>query len=437
MPDLTPTTFSVEDSILKKDTYSGRKMKRNIFYSWQSDLPNSTNRGFIQTALDRALRNILKDESEAVEPALDRDTLGEQGSPEIAQSIFAKITLSDVFVCDVSIVNANTLNRPTPNPNVLVELGYAVAQLGWQRVLLIQNTHFGGPESLPFDLRGRRIICYTQSETQTDRALERGALTGRLEAALKDAIGVSSQLTTHAGPDISIWWGEWNLPDEGGMNGGTLLIYEVGPAGFLFRFTTYNGSHAGSISGYAHIVASDLAYFRRRSEVGDLCEIVFRRRLSENTHIVDIGETGNCSYWRGMGALFNGTFIRKRDRLFDMGVLDELDLARLYRLLGHDNYTAFRLRMQGISELENIDTFIATGATGGVRGLYTAMEGIIMRGKNGELWVAFIHDDVVRYFTTEHDSKKILPKTIDEWRARFKEKTVTFEDVMSYIPRTL
>jgi len=29
-----------------------------IFYSWQSDLPNATNRGFIQEALERAARNI-------------------------------------------------------------------------------------------------------------------------------------------------------------------------------------------------------------------------------------------------------------------------------------------------------------------------------------------------------------------------------------------
>jgi hypothetical protein len=412
-------------------------MKRTIFYSWQSDLPNSTNRGFIQSALERALKNILKDETESVEPVLDRDTLGEQGSPQIAQSIFAKITLSDVFVCDVSIVNPDNSGRPTPNPNVLVELGYAVAQLGWQRILLVQNTHFGGPESLPFDLRGHRVICYVQREDQADRASERGALTGRLEMALKDAISASSQLTRHAGPDTAIWWGDWETPDEGGMNGGTLLVYEVGPAGFLFQLNVYNGSHAGSISGYAHIVASDLAYFRRQSEYNDdLCEIVFRRRLSGDTHILEISETGNCSSWRGMGAWFSGTFIRKRDRLFDLAILDELDLARLYRLLGHKNYIAVRLRMQGIAPLENVDTFVAAGATGGVRGLYSIMEAIVMRGENGELWSAFIDDDVVRYFTTEKEYINSLPKTIDVWRANFAEKPIVFEEEISYIPRS-
>ncbi|HEY1376485.1 MAG TPA: hypothetical protein VGF55_06805 [Gemmataceae bacterium] len=31
-----------------------------VFYSWQSDLPNATNRGFIQDALERAARDIRK-----------------------------------------------------------------------------------------------------------------------------------------------------------------------------------------------------------------------------------------------------------------------------------------------------------------------------------------------------------------------------------------
>ena len=33
-------------------------MKKIVFYSWQSDLPNSTNRGFIQQSLENAV-NII------------------------------------------------------------------------------------------------------------------------------------------------------------------------------------------------------------------------------------------------------------------------------------------------------------------------------------------------------------------------------------------
>jgi len=98
-------------------------MASTIFYSWQSGLPNATNRGFIQKALENAVRSIGEDDTVKVEPVIDRDTASVPGSPDIAATIFEKIDNCDVFVCDVSIVNARSRKRPTPNPNVLIELG--------------------------------------------------------------------------------------------------------------------------------------------------------------------------------------------------------------------------------------------------------------------------------------------------------------------------
>jgi hypothetical protein len=40
-------------------------MKSIVFYSWQSDLPNATNRGFIQQALDNVARAITADKDTA------------------------------------------------------------------------------------------------------------------------------------------------------------------------------------------------------------------------------------------------------------------------------------------------------------------------------------------------------------------------------------
>jgi hypothetical protein len=47
-------------------------MASKVFYSWQSDLPNRTNRGLIQSALEKAARELRSDESIAVEPVVDR-----------------------------------------------------------------------------------------------------------------------------------------------------------------------------------------------------------------------------------------------------------------------------------------------------------------------------------------------------------------------------
>mgnify|MGYP001584062038 FL=1 len=65
-------------------------MKKIVFYSWQSDLPNTSNRGFIEKALKKAVKEIADDESIDVEPVIDRDTAGVGGSPEIPGTIFEK-----------------------------------------------------------------------------------------------------------------------------------------------------------------------------------------------------------------------------------------------------------------------------------------------------------------------------------------------------------
>src|SRR4051812_1324417 len=109
-------------------------MRRRIFYSWQSDLPANRNRNLIEESLERAAKAIRKDENETIDPVIDRDTEGIDGAPAIADSIFAKIALADVFVADVSLINVGSTGRLTPNPNVLIELGYAIGRLGWGRI---------------------------------------------------------------------------------------------------------------------------------------------------------------------------------------------------------------------------------------------------------------------------------------------------------------
>jgi len=159
-----------------------------VFYSWQSDLPNSTNRGFIQKALENAAKAIRVDDSIKVEPVIDRDTAGVPGAPDIASTIFAKIEEAQVFACDVSIINEGEKSRPTPNPNVLIELGYAIKTLGSERILMIMNTAFGIPELLPFDLSKKRVVTYNMPEAQQDRAPERKILETKLESGLRSIL---------------------------------------------------------------------------------------------------------------------------------------------------------------------------------------------------------------------------------------------------------
>lgn len=410
-------------------------MKRTVFYSWQSDLDPSVTRAFIEEALGQALQNIKQTEDAFIEPVLDRDASGIPGSPSISEALFAKILLSDIFLADVSIINPGSTHRKTPNPNVLIELGVAAASLGWNRILLVQNTAFGGPDILPFDLRGRRVESFKLDPGTSNRSEARVDLVGRLESVLRAAFGDSASASVYAGPDVPLWWGKWSIPDNRGSRGGDLFIREVGPAGFLFDILVVSGSHIGQLTGFARLVGADLAYARIQGDdsIG-ICELSFRRSLRNGRREIAVEETGDCSYFRGMGAAFDGVFVRAYDALFEAGVLDELDLARLYSITGQ-YYGPLSQRFQGISEQENLDPFVARATVGGVRGLYTIMEGIVMRSEGGRLWVAYIDEDVVRYFTTEREYRQRLPKTIEHWRSRFQEKKVISDSDVDVIPK--
>lgn len=139
----------------------------SIFYSWQSDLPGNTTRNIIHDSIKDAVR-ILRD---TVEIVADRDTQGEFGAPDIAQTIFSKIDVCDIFIADVTAVcqyevmdkdgNPTGKKKLMPNPNVMLELGYATKVVGWENVICILNTDYGMPDDMPFDIANRRLTPFS------------------------------------------------------------------------------------------------------------------------------------------------------------------------------------------------------------------------------------------------------------------------------------
>lgn len=161
-----------------------------VFYSWQSDLPNETNRQAIRSALHMAI-SIL--ESELSEKGLrivpDEATREMPGSPNIPLTILEKIKSSDAFIADITTINkgASEKRHRTPNPNVLFELGYAAAHLGWGRIIMLFNTEFGEfPGDTPFDIDRQRASPYNlKKPTPPDRGT---GSTKQLSNLLVDAL---------------------------------------------------------------------------------------------------------------------------------------------------------------------------------------------------------------------------------------------------------
>ena len=119
--------------------------------------------------------------------------------PRLLETILRKDRrLCTVFVADLSFVgeskngfsNASGNARQFPNPNVLIEYGYALRCHSHAKLIGIMNTAYGEPDaaSLPFDLRHLRWpICYHLSDSS---ASDRNNQFDNLVQTLVKAIGL-------------------------------------------------------------------------------------------------------------------------------------------------------------------------------------------------------------------------------------------------------
>lgn len=180
-------------------------MPLTIFYSWQSDTRAACNRTLIQVALTGAIAELRGLPATSLDVAIDRDTIGTPGSPDIASTILEKIDRCSAMIADVTLVDSASDSRRFPNPNVLLEVGYAIKAKSFARIILVMNTHFGAVEQLPFDLRGKRVLTYTSPPEAESRASSRDSLKASLISALVETLRLETELeTTSTVNDIDV-----------------------------------------------------------------------------------------------------------------------------------------------------------------------------------------------------------------------------------------
>jgi hypothetical protein len=124
---------------------------------------------------------------ESERPELDHDTKGTPGMADIAAEILSKIAQSAVFVADVTPVGTTIAGKALPNPNVMIELGYALQKPGWRQMIGVLNIAEGWKQAdLPFDLRNRRVMSYFLKADAN--AVEKRNAKSKLVADLSEAI---------------------------------------------------------------------------------------------------------------------------------------------------------------------------------------------------------------------------------------------------------
>jgi hypothetical protein len=179
-------------------------VKARVFYSWQSDTPAHSGRTLIHEAIQDSIA-ALAHAVPQVELELDHDTRGVPGSPTIVAAILRKIDQCAFFVADVTLTfeRQEPPQRRAPNPNVLLELGYALKRLGSERVLLVMDLTRGSPEDLPFNLRGVRVATYRSDFSPQGASVARADLAGSIQADLAMMI-VNAAVPSDIAPPVRI-----------------------------------------------------------------------------------------------------------------------------------------------------------------------------------------------------------------------------------------
>lgn len=219
-----------------------------IFWSWQNDYAPKVNRHFIRGTLAEAIERAGEELGleDADRPELDHDTKNAAGMVEITPTIFRKISTSAIFVADLTPVAATSDGKALPNPNVLIELGWALKELGEGRIIPILNTASGyKPDDLPFDIRHRRALTYELAEGADKQAQGKvrqrlvadlaGALTTNLRQYEEERAAASEIVSVPAKEDDSSVWATATdkLAYQDSMRGETQVSFPAVPRGYL------------------------------------------------------------------------------------------------------------------------------------------------------------------------------------------------------------
>ena len=170
-----------------------------VFWSWQSDTHAESGRHFVRAALAAAIDRLADqpDLEDAERAEVDSDTSNVSGHPHIGETVLRKIRECSVFVADLTPVGKTAGGKKLPNPNVMIELGYAFAQVGLEQVVLVMNQAEGARLSaLPFDLRfWRAPISYSlkRDATEEERAEVLEGLVEDVAAALGPCLATAAK----------------------------------------------------------------------------------------------------------------------------------------------------------------------------------------------------------------------------------------------------
>jgi len=226
------------------------------------------------------------------------------------------------------------------------------------------------------------------------------------------------------------WIGKWQKLQEENQRNGELEISSISGDSIKFLLSASSGGNSGEIEGIA-IVEGNIGKYSYSDEFDD-CIIDF---YLYNDSLIEVSQKkGNCS--AGLSVTYSGNYRNKKlvikEKKFDLinlGIFKNETENNIFKKLVSNNYSLFVESTQVTSEDEDLDNLNARVYSSGVNGLYTFMENIIMIDESNNIWAAVINDDKVYYYTNSKEYIDEIPKTIDNWRERFKDYEIIYNQM--------
>lgn len=171
--------------------------KYTIFYSWQSDTPQSDL--IIKSSFERFVANY--ELREGIHFDIVYSTHGVSTDNTIDNRLFEQIENCDLFLADLTPstnyqkveANGQTVQKEAPNPNVLIELGYAYGTMGPGYVAMVALQDTWSMANMPFDINHRDIYQFAQDGFD-------------LNAALNNAVSYLKEHGRHRKRTVPFWY---------------------------------------------------------------------------------------------------------------------------------------------------------------------------------------------------------------------------------------
>lgn len=236
--------------------------------------------------------------------------------------------------------------------------------------------------------------------------------------------------------EFSDWHGTWEKFAKDSDNPATLTISNSDPT-TSFSVESFNGAHVGKIHGQLVFTEKHKAHYILTED----CRLDFKK----TNLLIFVSEMG-CERFKSAMVSFDGTykFISKdlpqekdtpsenpvfpKDTLTKNQVFPNQDYEKIFIELVGENYDAFAMNTQLVSQETHPDSPKRKVVTTAVRGLFTILENIFIYDENKNIWAANLNGpkNQVLYFTNVKKEENTLPKEIEKWRSRFDHVPVIY-----------